>query len=1203
MHRNATLGSAWRKGAGDPSGPTPLAAVRQKARKVLALVLTTAVAVSLGLATPPAAMADTAPLDAGNPATPVTVSADGLPTAQINGVAWTQVIIGNTVYVGGNFTQARPAGAAPGTGVVTRNNILAYNLTTGELLSAFAPSFNAEVTALAASPDGSRLYVGGSFTTYNGATVWRAVALNPTDGSIVLSFLPRMSASVRAIVATDTTVYMGGLFNAVGSVARGELAAVSAADASLLPWNPTAAGGRVNALALSPDGASMVVGGAFTSLNGLAKNGYGLGKVDTAQGAALPFPVNTIVKNGGSSGSITSLASDGTSVFGSGYTYGRSSTLEGVFSVKWSDSSLNWIEDCHGDTYSLMPIGDAVYTAGHAHYCGNIDGFPQTSPWEFNRGIAFSKKATGVVTAESHNYTNYAGNPAPSLLNWYPIINDGTFTGQSQGPWTLTGNDDYLAMAGEFTTINNQPQQGLTRFPRTGLSPNKRGPRVTGRNFNPTLSTPAAGTIRVRWQANWDQDNENLTYEVRRNGAVISTINHAAPFWRRPGMTFVDTNLTPGKSYGYRIFARDAFGNEARSDTVSVTAAGSGAAPGAYTQQVLADKPNNYWRLGEAGGATGVDLAGKDDLTILPGVSFAAGGAINADADTAATFNGSTTGVAGSPTLSKRSNTFTAEAWVKTGSTAGGQIVGYGNSQTGVSTDSDRIVYMDNTGRIFFGVRPTGSSSPATRVTVNTSGTYNDNQWHHVVATLSPAGMQLFVDGTLATSKADTTAAWAIDGYWRIGGDNLNGWPSRPSSRYLAGQLDDVAIYPVALPLPRVQAHYTASGRSLNAPPSPPVAAFTHSVNGLTVSVDGATSSDANGPITAYAWDFGNGKTGTGVTADHVYTAAGTYTVKLTVTDNSGSTNSIQRPVTVTAPPANATPTAAFTSAPSNLTVAFDGSGSSDSDGTIASHAWTFGDGTSGAGAKPSHTYAGAGTFRVTLTVTDNAGATGSTSRDVTVTAPPAGAAFAADAFGRTVSGGFGTADTGGAWTVGGGASNFAVGSGVGAITLGTAGASRTGYLNSVSSTGFDGRVKVSADKIASGGGMYLSLVGRRLNSNDYRAKLKVAANGVVSLYLTKVINDAQTTLAGPLTIPGLTLAANDALTIRLQLQGTSPTSISAKVWRASAAEPAAWHLTASDSTAQLQAAGSPGLIGYLSGSAANAPVVLRIDDFAVKQP
>ena len=70
-------------------------------------------------------------------------------------------------------------------------------------------------------------------------------------------------------------------------------------------------------------------------------------------------------------------------------------------------------------------------------------------------------------------------------------------------------------------------------------------------------------------------------------------------------------------------------------------------------------------------------------------------------------------------------------------------------------------------------------------------------------------------------------------------------------------------------------------------------------------------------------------------------------------------------------------------------TVTFSGAGSSDPDGTIAGYAWSFGDGTTGTGATPSHTYAADGTFTVTLTVTDDDGATGTTTRSVTVAAPP----------------------------------------------------------------------------------------------------------------------------------------------------------------------------------------------------------------------
>ena len=175
------------------------------------------------------------------------------------------------------------------------------------------------------------------------------------------------------------------------------------------------------------------------------------------------------------------------------------------------------------------------------------------------------------------------------------------------------------------------------------------------------------------------------------------------------------------------------------------------------------------------------------------------------------------------------------------------------------------------------------------------------------------------------------------------------------------------------------------------APPNqPPTAAFTSQANNLAVDFDASTSSDPDGTIASYAWDFGDGSNGTGQLASRTYAAAGTYTVKLTVTDDNGATGTKSTPITVTAPPpANVAPTAAFTSTATNLAVAFDGSASNDPDGTIASYSWVFGDGETGTGATPNHTYGAAGTFPVKLTVTDNQGATDSVTTDVTVTAAP----------------------------------------------------------------------------------------------------------------------------------------------------------------------------------------------------------------------
>ena len=690
----------------------------------------------------------------------------------------------------------------------------------------------------------------------------------------------------------------------------------------------------------------------------------------------------------------------------------------------------------------------------------------------------------------------------------------------------------------------------------------------------------------------------------------------------------------------------------------------------AYGKAVFDAAPDLYWRLGESSGSTAADSGATGNPgTYVSGVTLGAAGAIAGTANTAAGFDGSS-GLLSSNARFSNPTTYSEELWFNTTTTNGGKLIGFGNEATGLSSGYDRHVYMEQDGRLTFGVW-TGTAN-----TITSPNSYNDGSWHHMVATQASGGMKLYVDGTLVGTNPQSQAQ-VYDGYWRVGSDNT--WGPQP---YFSGLIDEVAVYPTELSADVVGRHYAIGGGTTAN--QLPAAAFTSSSAELVASFDGSGSADPDGTVAAYAWDFGDGTAaGSGVKPGHTYAAAGTYQVKLTVTDNQGGTGSVTKPVTVTA--ANQPPAAAFTSSSAGLVASFDGSGSADPDGTVAAYAWDFGDGTAaGSGVKPGHTYAAAGTYQVKLTVTDNQGGTGSVTKPVTVTAanqPPAAAftsssaelvasfdgsgsadpdgtvatyawdfgdgtaagsgvkpghtyaaagtyqvkltvtddkgasasvtnpvtvsataspVLAQDGFGRSVAAGWGNADQGGAWTLNGSASYFSVGSGLGSVTLSKPGAGPSVYLNGVSSAAAETAVKLSLDKVASGGGAFVSVVGRHVGSaGEYAAKVKIAASGSVTLDATKLDGGVSSTLASK-AITGLTYRVGDQLQVRLQVTGTSPTQIAAKVWRVGATEPAAWQITATDSAAALQAPGSVGLVTYVSGTAMNTPVIVRFDDYAV---
>jgi len=232
-------------------------------------------------------------------------------------------------------------------------------------------------------------------------------------------------------------------------------------------------------------------------------------------------------------------------------------------------------------------------------------------------------------------------------------------------------------------------------------------------------------------------------------------------------------------------------------------------------------------------------------------------------------------------------------------------------------------------------------------------------------------------DASTSTDPDSTIVSYAWDF-----GDSTTGTGMKPTHEYSAD-----GTYSVKLTVTDSQTLTGTQTKSVTVHfNQPPVASFTIQKTYLDVLVNAAASTDPDGTIASYVWDFGDSSgTATGVTKTHTYASAGTYTIKLTVTDNGGKTGTLSQPVTVVA---NPPPTAVITVvSQADLRVVLSGASSTD-DSAVVSYAWNFGDTQTATGKDVTHDYAAAGTYIVTLTVTDDFGLTGSTTKSLTVTLP-----------------------------------------------------------------------------------------------------------------------------------------------------------------------------------------------------------------------
>ncbi len=760
-------------------------------------------AVPAGAAVRPVVPVAPEPAAPGVPSTAPTLTSLNSAMWQTNGTVWSLAyanVGGGRVFAGGTFDSVRPPGASAGDPASrTAFNIAAFKTADGTLDTTFTHQVSGQVSAMTVSPDGRTLYIGGQFVKVdNDSSYYKIAAFDLTRPGypLISAWKPAVGGvglvGVRAITvsADSETVYVGGGFTSLGGVPLINLGRVTSAT-STTPgvvdpaWSPTFdANTAVNALLLAPSTNSLIVGGNFETVNGVARRALAAVDTSVADGRTNG-PLDALITTCGLGckfhSDIKALTTDGTNVFAAAEGTGGG-WFDGTLAFNPVTGRQVWKDNCLGATQAIAVVGGVLYGGSHAHDCSAIRGFGQAT--------LTTGGTSGANTGPSswhHLMGEQTSNGA--LLDWFPTTNAGPTDGKAVnelGPRALVSDGANLYVAGQFTTVNGAAQQGITRF-MAGSARAK--PVAVSSAFG---SLQPGGKAVLMFAGSWDPDSSGLTYRVYRDGGTtpIATIGPVqAHFWRSPQYVVRDSGLTAGPHY-YEIDAVDEAGGVTRSGRITVSATVSGN----YPATVKAAGPTwLYWRLGEFPGNTvAADASGyKRNGTYSGALNVHILSAVPGNsAIHLGTANGQFGNVFSAAAATNGPNRFAVGLWIRTNTSRGGQIIGFGNSQNGSSTKSDRVLYMTNSGQLIY-----GTNGAAGQQYLWTPQSYNDGTWHYVVMNMdSSLGMRLYIDGNMVASNPYATSGAAFKGWWRLGPDTLAGWPQRPANAGFVGDIDEVMV-------------------------------------------------------------------------------------------------------------------------------------------------------------------------------------------------------------------------------------------------------------------------------------------------------------------------------------------------------------------------------------------------------------------------
>ncbi|MDB5104420.1 MAG: hypothetical protein JWP91_2109 [Fibrobacteres bacterium] len=603
---------------------------------------------------------------------------------------------------------------------------------------------------------------GSSTLNYTGATMDFRNLTTLTAGSGTIAFMGGSGVNTTLIPKTGMTLPAISKFNA-------------------------------NTVTLSTNG---LTAGTFTMTGGNWNWGNGLShSITSISGSANPtmlFGSSTVAVNSGNAdftgmnvtantGTLSFTGTSGTQILKpkSGQTH-PTIAHPGASTLQLATNALICLSFTHsGGTFDFNSLnvttsGNFTVTNGTSATFTNLGGRTLTvsgnvnlagtalSPLNLNPGSIWNLTVTGTLAASRATVGNgnAAGAASPGAATLSENVGGNT-------NWTFSGLDytpfNYSTIININTTSTGANiTSNLTNFPLLV--------RLDSNNFFFSQAQPDGRDIRFS-----DPDGTSLPYEIERWDAA----NKKAELW-------VKVPQIDGNSNGDFIILY--WGNANALPTASASGVfGSYRSVLHLQQSPGASAPQFTDASGNADNGTAQSGATGDSATGLSGMGYRLPGGTSKYISTATSFVNPTT--------------FTLSLWLKTTSMVGGRYFGFASSQTGVSVSNDRVIWMDNTGKLSFGVYP-GVSKVLT-----SASAYNDGRWHRVTARLSTAGQFLYVDGVQVGSDATVTTGESYTGYWRVGYDGM-AWSPAPTNTNPVAVVDEAEVIHSALSADWIKLEY-----------------------------------------------------------------------------------------------------------------------------------------------------------------------------------------------------------------------------------------------------------------------------------------------------------------------------------------------------------------------------------------------------------